>query len=95
MGQWASDHRHSVWKNPNATSNKRLLIMGDSYFNNYLVDDLAESFSEVWLVWGDYTSVLPDIIELCDPDIVIYECAERVDRSNSICNLANKLNSAE
>ena len=61
------------------------------YFNNYLIDDIAESYSEVWLVWGDYTGSLPEIVALCDPDIVIYECAERVDRSQAICNLAQQL----
>lgn len=91
MGQWAKDHRHSVWKNPNAENDKRLLLMGDSYFNNYLIDDIAESFSEVWLVWGDYTLSLPEIVDVYDPDVVIYECAERVDRSAAICELAEAL----
>lgn len=91
MGQWATDHRHSVWKNPNAGNDQRLLLMGDSYFNNYLIDDIAESFSEVWLVWGDYTADLPAIVDLCAPDIVIYECAERVDRSSAVRNLAQAL----
>ena len=95
MEKWGEDHRHSVWKNPEAGNNKRLLLMCDSYFNNHLVDDIAESFSEVWLVWGDYTSKLPQIVNLYDPDIVIYECAERVDRSTAICNLAKKLQSAD
>lgn len=91
MGQWATDHRHSVWKNPNAGNDQRLLLMGDSYFNNYLIDDIAESFGEVWLVWGDYTASLPEIVEAYAPDIVIYECAERVDRSSAICQLAQAL----
>ena len=93
MGEWGTDERHSVWKNPNAGNDKRLLLMCDSYFNNYLIDDFAESFGEVWLVWGDYTAVLPQIVELCDPDIVIYECAERVDRSMAVCALAETLQS--
>lgn len=91
MEQWAEDQRHSAWKNPEADNEMRLLIMGDSYFNSYLIDDIAESFSEVWLVWGDYTSDLAEIVDLYDPDIVIYECAERVDRSGSIVLLAEKL----
>lgn len=91
MGQWASDRRHSVWKNPNAENGKRLLLLGDSYFNNYLIDDIAESFSEVWLVWADYVSELPEIIDLYQPDIVIFECAERVDRSANIYNFAQTL----
>ena len=95
MEQWAEDHRHSVWKNPEVGNDKRLLVMGDSYFNNYLIDDIAESFGEVWLIWGDYTANLPEIVELYNPDIVIYECAERVDRSSSVCNLSQELLDAE
>lgn len=91
MGEWATDYRHSVWKNPVAGNDQRLLLMGDSYFNGYLIDDIAESFREVWLVWGDYTGDMPAIVELCDPDIVILECAERVDRSGNIVGLANDL----
>lgn len=91
MEKWAEDERHSVWKNPEAGNNKRLLLMGDSYFNSYLIDDIAESFGEVWLIWGNYTEDLPEIVELYKPDMVIYECAERVDRSDAICALAEKL----
>ena len=67
------------------------MIMCDSYFESYLRDDIAESFHEVWLVWGDYTGSLPEIVELCNPDIVIYECAERVDRSENVVALAKEL----
>lgn len=91
MGQWAEDHRHSIWKNPEAGNDLRLLLMGDSYFNSFLIDDIAESFHEVWLVWGDHTGSLPEIVELCDPDIVIYECAERVDRSSAVSKLGQRL----
>ena len=91
LGQWASDQRHSVWQNPQAGNDMRLLLVCDSYFNGYLIEDIAESFGEVWLVWGDYTKQIPEIVELCDPDLVIYECAERVDRSADVCSLAKKL----
>lgn len=91
FGKWADDHRHSIWKNPEAGNDKRLLLMADSYFNNYLLDDLAESFGEVWLVWGDYTLDLPEIVEHCDPDLVIFEVAERVERNYAICNLASEM----
>ena len=91
MGQWAEDQRHSVWTNPEAGNDTRLLLMCDSYINSFLIEDFAESFAEVWLVWGDYTADLPEIVNLCDPDLVIYECAERVDRSSSVCSLAERL----
>lgn len=95
LGNWAGDHRHAIWKNPDAPNDCRLLIMGDSYFEGYLVDDIAESFSEVWLVWGDYTADLIQVVEHCEPDIVIYECAERVDRSWNVYTLANDMHSGQ
>lgn len=95
LGKWSDDKRHSVWYNPNVGNSKKLLIMGDSYFNNYIVDDFAESFSEVWLVWGDYTTDFCEIVDMYQPDIVIYECAERVDRSNSVINLAKAIRKKE
>ena len=55
------------------------------------MEDFAESFSEVWLVWGDYTKDLDKVIELYNPDIVIYECAERVDRSGAVVEFADKI----
>ena len=91
QGKWAEDHRHSVWENPDAPNDYRLLIMGDSYFNNHLVDELAESVREVWLVWGDYTYEFTDVVEHCNPDIVIYEYAERVDRSGAVIKMAESL----
>ncbi len=94
FGKWADDHRHSIWKNPEAGNDKRLLLMGDSYFNSYLLDELAESFGEVWLVWGDYTPELPEIVEFCEPHLVIFECAERVDRSYAIRDLGSALKEA-
>ena len=87
MGYYAADERHSVWENPNAGNDTKLLLVCDSYFNNFLVNDFAESFSQVWLIWGDYTKEMESMIEIYDPDIVIYECAERVDRSYSMVAL--------
>lgn len=91
MGQWAEDQRHRVFVNEQAGNDLKLLLMCDSYFNNYLVEDFAESFSEVWVIWGDYTDELPEIIDFYQPDLVVYECAERVDRSYNVFNLAQAL----
>lgn len=91
LQQYGNDQRHSAWVNTEVENDTRVLIMGDSYINSYLLDSFAESFAETFLVWGDYTEEMADIIEICQPDIVIYECAERVDRSDKICILAEKL----
>jgi len=91
MGTWGEDVRHSIWKNENAGTDKKLLLMCDSYINSFIVEDFAESFAEVWLVWGDYTTDFCEVIDLYQPDIVIYECAERVDRSDRVVKLANMI----
>ena len=95
LQQFSNDVRHSVWENPNAGNNTRVLIVGDSYVDSYLLDSFAESFSQTFLIWGDYTEEMADMVEICQPDIVIYECAERVDRSNLICKLAEDIKSID
>ena len=88
LQKFGADSRHSVWTNPNIGNDTRVLIVGDSYVNSYLLSYFAESFSQTFLIWGDYTRDLAEMIEICQPDIVIYECAERVDRSLAVCELA-------
>lgn len=92
LQQFANDVRHSAWINPNASNDTKVLIVGDSYIDSYLLDSLAESFSQTYMIWGDYTNEMEAMIDICQPDIVIYECAERVDRSRAICELAERLN---
>ena len=92
LQQFSNDVRHSAWVNQNAGNDTKVLIVGDSYVDSYILDSLAESFSRTYMIWGDYTSQMTDMIEVCQPDIVIYECAERVDRSRAICELAERLN---
>ena len=90
MSGFAEDDRHLIWKNPEAGNGLKLLVMGDSYFEN-VNKYLAESFSEVWLIWGDYTAYLREAVGLYQPDVVIYQAAERVDRSGNIVELANSI----
>ena len=92
LQRFSTDARHSVWKNSNVENNAHVLIVGDSYVNSYLLSFFAESFSKTSLIWDDYTTEMEDMIEICMPDIVIYECAERVDRSVNICEIAEGLN---
>ena len=91
MGQWASDARHFAWKNDSIGNGKKLLLFCDSYIAAFNPTFYAESFSEVWLIRANYTKDLPAIIELYNPDVIIYECAERVDCSTLICSLADQL----
>lgn len=95
MGEFAKDERHSVWKNESADNDTKVLLICDSYIDHYIVEDFAESFSEMWLIWADYVADLDEIVEMYEPDIVIYECAERIERSQFITELADKLKAEE
>lgn len=81
---YSDDQRHKYYVNENADNDTRILIIGDSYFDGYIIDDIAESFSETIMLWNEYTRYISDIIEAYQPDIVILEAAERVDISNEI-----------
>lgn len=81
---YSDDQRHKYYVNENADNDIRLLIIGDSYFDGYIIDDIAESFNETIMIWNEYTRYISDIIEVYQPDIVILEAAERVDISNEI-----------
>lgn len=91
LGEWSSDQRHFAWKNENVDNGKKLLLFCDSYIASFMPDYFAESFSEVLLIRADYMLDLPRILDEFKPDIVICECAERVDRSESVCQLAEEL----
>jgi hypothetical protein len=81
---YSDDKRHRFFTNDHADNNTRLLIIGDSYFNSYIIDDLAESFHETIIIWGEYLSDVQNIIDAYDADIVIIEAAERLDRTGRI-----------
>lgn len=91
MQGYSDDVRHSVWTSNSVDNDTKVLIICDSYFNSYIVDDFAESFSEVWSVHTNYTTDLDILIELYEPDIIIMECAERVDRGEYVYQFAQKL----
>lgn len=75
------DPRHSFWTNDRVDNDTRVLILGDSYINSFIRDDIAESFHETIMIWGDYSSNFIQMIEEFEPDIVIIENAERCDRT--------------
>lgn len=80
----SEDYRHSFYTNGSVDNNTRILIIGDSYFNSYIIDDIAESFHETVMIWGDYLEDIKDIIDEYNPDIIVIEAAERVDRTDVI-----------
>lgn len=55
---------------------KKLLIFGDSFFEGWNMPEyFAENFSEVTYVWS--ANIFQDIINACQPDLIIYEKGER------------------
>ena len=91
MEEFSEDTRHSVWKNSEVDNDTKLLLICDSYTNSYIIEDFAESFSEVWLVWGGYITETEKLVEIYSPDMVVFECAERVDRSSLVVQTASEL----
>jgi len=91
LQEYGEDERNSVWTNSAVDNDITVLIVGDSYVEGYLLDSFAESFSKMYMVHGDYTTQMQEVVELCEPDIVIFECAERVNRNSKIRELAKLL----
>lgn len=91
MKEFSEDERHKIYTNESVDNSTHVLILGDSYLDSFILDDLAESFSETWLIWGDYFPQLKEILSIYNPDIIIFECAERCDRSNAVMECAETL----
>lgn len=68
---------HRIFTCESAGNDDVLLIIGDSYVENYILDDLAESFGTTIFVWGDYSDRFMEFVELYHPTIVLNENAER------------------
>ena len=68
---------HRIFTCESAGNDEVVLIIGDSYVENYILDDIAESFEKTIFVWGDYSDRFMDFVELYKPTIVINENAER------------------
>ena len=81
---YAEEARHRFYTNDSVDNDTRLLVIGDSYFQIYLMDDLAESFHETILIWGDYCNDIGNILDEYQADIVIVEAVERMDRTSAI-----------
>ena len=83
--------RHSEWVNPSVEDDTRLMLMCDSYIKHFIVEDFAESFSEMGLIWSDYFLEMGYAVDQFKPDIVVYETTEWVDRDYAILGLAEKI----
>lgn len=81
LSLYSEDERHRFFTNENANNRDRVLVLGDSYINNFILDDIAESFYETLIIWGDYSESLGEILDAYNPDILVVENAERCDRT--------------
>ncbi len=92
---YSDDERHRFFTNHNAGNRDRVLVLGDSYVNSFILDDLAESFYETLIIWGDYTRNVGKIIDAYHPDILIVENAERCDRTDAFVSGSQAVKEAE
>lgn len=67
-----------------------LLVIGDSYFNTFIIDDLAESFHETIFIRGEYLADFRKIVDTCGADIIVLETAERVDITKAVAEAASQ-----
>ena len=88
---FADDRRSRFYTNPAAPNDSRLVIIGDSYFDYYIIDDIAESFHETIFFWGDHLTDLKEIVQEYGPDILVVENAEREDRTALLIEEAEKI----
>ena len=86
-----SDARCGIWINENVDNDKTLLLVCDSYLGAYLIPEFTETFSKVVLIWTDYAEHLTHYVRTYNPDMVILECAERVDKSDVVKVIASKI----
>lgn len=63
--------------NDHVDNKEVLLIVGDSYIRNFLLQYFAESFYKVIFIQGNHMDDLFNIVEEYKPSIVIHESAER------------------
>ncbi len=65
------------YTNELAGNDTKVMIVGNSFIVNYLMEDLAESFGDMLMVWEDIDPEFISWVEEYDPDIVIFEMVER------------------
>jgi hypothetical protein len=93
----SDDLRHRFFTNNSVDNKTRVLVLGDSYIDSFIIDDIAESFFETLIIRGDYAPDFKETIDAYQPDIVIVENAERCDRTGILAStlLQIKANASE
>ena len=85
------DPRQSYHVNSEAGNDLKLLIIGDSYIEMFLIDDISESFSETIQLWSVTMFDLKKIVDEYEPDIVLYERAEREPGFDDVIRAADSI----
>lgn len=88
---WGNNQRHVYYHNSSVSNDTKVLVIGDSYFRDYIIDDIAESFSDTIMVWSDTIPNFTSLIDDFQPDIVIFESAERCDNTGIMIRMAEAL----
>lgn len=83
----------NFYVNAGVDNSSKLLLLGDSYVNSYILDDIAESFSQTCMTGAGLGSMmaLPDVLEAYQPNIVVFECVERADMTYVVGLLASEI----
>ena len=83
------------YTNDNAGNDTRVMIVGNSFIVNYLMEDLAESFGDMLMVWNDIGENFPEWVDEYQPDIVIFEMVERYASYGKLNKAAKTIKSME
>ena len=95
-----AEKRQCAFINDECDNDLTVLVLGDSYFRNFLIGCLAESFNRTIMLWSFNIKDIVGVVEEYKPDIVIYEKAEREpsflnDMRGAVKNINNYLTNNE
>ena len=79
------------YQNDKCGNDTRILILGNSFIYNYIIDYFAESFGETLMIKSGISEDIGQWIDEYDPDIVLYEVAERYTNYGNIVDVAKAL----
>lgn len=68
----------------------KILIFGDSYIRSFILEDIAESFSDTVCIIHNNLDRIPYLVDIFDPDIVLYEGVERMIAIDTYNHLLSK-----
>ncbi len=88
---YSEDQDSYFYTNDFSGNETRALVLCDSYFRTFIKEEIAESFRETVFLDADHLPDFRDILTAYPSEVVIIECAERVDRTKKIVNAAKDI----